>query len=372
MEKLLKGETFAGQRQMEADVTAALNGRPARKIVARPKTKTAATKAPAVEIKRLRLDQIEIGEVKARLHTSNEVVTEYAEGYQDGTEYPAIDVFHDGQVYRLGDGLHRFLAQKKNDFVDAECRVHSGDANAALWHACGANRTHGLRMTNADKRHACEVLLKTFTGKANREIARQVGCSDQLVADVRSELEGNCEITQLDKTVGADGKARPAKRESKAQTEDPPAAEVTSKSFAESYHADHADKPAAADLVSFLPANGQVASAFVEASASPDGNTHWFLLQEDSRNPGFFFAVHVDFGEDDTDGRIDFNMRAFRADAFADDRLSPIARWAAGIPGVKLSWDATDESPDWLWAGFIEPFLPDRMAHVKRTKTTEA
>lgn len=236
MEKLLKGETFAGQRQMEADVTAALNGRPARKIVARPKTKTAATKAPAVEIKRLRLDQIEIGEVKARLHTSNEVVTEYAEGYQDGTEYPAIDVFHDGQVYRLGDGLHRFLAQKKNDFVDAECRVHSGDANAALWHACGANRTHGLRMTNADKRHACEVLLKTFTGKANREIARQVGCSDQLVADVRSELEGNCEITQLDKTVGKDGKSRPATRKSKAPADDAPAAR-TGVSFAESYHA---------------------------------------------------------------------------------------------------------------------------------------
>ncbi|NCD21364.1 MAG: hypothetical protein EOL90_00280 [Spartobacteria bacterium] len=302
-------------------------------------------------------------------------ICDYADEMTEGSAFPPVVLFYDGQRYWIADGFHRIAAAEQCGFKEIEADVREGTRLDAVWFALGANRQHGRRMTHDDRIAAVKRGVIEFQVRSNREIARQIGCDDKTVAAVRASLESTAEIPQLDRTVGADGKARPAKRESKAQTVEPSAAIVTSKSFAESYRADNAaadDEPAAADLVSFLPANGQVASAFVEASASPDGNTHWFLLQEDSRNPGFFFAVHVDFGEDDTDGRIDFNMRAFRADAFADDRLSPIARWAAGIPGVKLSWDATDESPDWLWAGFIEPFLPDRMAHVKRTKTTEA
>lgn len=47
---------------------------------------------------------------------------------------------------------------------------------------------------------------------STRAIAREVGVSDNTVRTVRDELESTAQIAQLDKTLGADGKERPANR----------------------------------------------------------------------------------------------------------------------------------------------------------------
>jgi hypothetical protein len=55
-------------------------------------------------------------------------------------------------------------------------------------------------------------VLKAKPEASNRQIAKQVKADDKTVATVRRELEATAEIPQLEKTTGADGKARTTKR----------------------------------------------------------------------------------------------------------------------------------------------------------------
>jgi hypothetical protein len=55
-------------------------------------------------------------------------------------------------------------------------------------------------------------LLKATPEKSNRSIAKLAKADDKTVASVRREKEATAEIPQLEKTTGADGKARNKKR----------------------------------------------------------------------------------------------------------------------------------------------------------------
>jgi hypothetical protein len=58
------------------------------------------------------------------------------------------------------------------------------------------------------KRDVIAKLLKAQPSKSNRAIAKQIKADHKTVASVRAEKQATGEIPQLDKTVGADGKAR--------------------------------------------------------------------------------------------------------------------------------------------------------------------
>jgi hypothetical protein len=58
----------------------------------------------------------------------------------------------------------------------------------ALQHALAANHTHGLRRSNADKRRAVELALKSWIDKSDREIATLTGTSHPFVGRVRGEM----------------------------------------------------------------------------------------------------------------------------------------------------------------------------------------
>lgn len=152
---------------------------------------------------------------QARTGIDKTLVDEYAEAMQDGAAFPPIVVYSDGEKIYLADGFHRTAAARKCGFVDIDAIVEQGTARDALWYALGANNAHGLRMSRADVRQAIKRALQEFLELSNREIARQIGCGDQLVREVRAELESNCVIHAVEKTVGADGKLRPAKRKAK-------------------------------------------------------------------------------------------------------------------------------------------------------------
>jgi hypothetical protein len=79
----------------------------------------------------------------------------------------------------------------------------------ALWFALGANRANGVRMGRADVRKAIGIALMEFAERSNREIAKQIGCSDHTVGCQRTEMESTAQIAQFTKTIGADGKSRP-------------------------------------------------------------------------------------------------------------------------------------------------------------------
>jgi hypothetical protein len=71
--------------------------------------------------------------------------------------------------------------------------VHEGGQREALLHAAGANLTHGLRRTNADKRKAVMTLLadEEWRRWSDRQVARHCGVDHKFVAKTRGELSGD-------------------------------------------------------------------------------------------------------------------------------------------------------------------------------------
>jgi ParB-like chromosome segregation protein Spo0J len=80
-------------------------------------------------------------------------------------------------------------------------------------------RTH-VRQLNLARRHLNQQQrraliadeLRERPSRSNNQIAQALGVSDTTVGAVRTQLEATSQIGKLKTTVGADGKARPAKR----------------------------------------------------------------------------------------------------------------------------------------------------------------
>ncbi len=68
--------------------------------------------------------------------------------------------------------------------------VRQGTQRDAVLYSCGANATHGLRRTNADKRRAVLRLLEDseWSQWSDREIARQCGVSNRFVSNLRKSI----------------------------------------------------------------------------------------------------------------------------------------------------------------------------------------
>lgn len=153
------------------------------------------------------------------------VVREYQETFArakaDGTKHPFPPVVAFGvrgqNALFLADGFHRLEAARAAGKAQLFCEARygtwaDGGASAAVWYAAGANATHGLPRTNADKRTAVRIALEHENGRGKSDglIAAHVGVSDRLVAIVRREL-GTPNGSGLDERVGRDGKVRKVK-----------------------------------------------------------------------------------------------------------------------------------------------------------------
>ena len=122
-------------------------------------------------------------QVRAALNES--VVADYAEAMADGVKFPPIIVFHDGNRYLVADGFHRVMAALRNGAEQIECDVRKGGKPDALKFALGCNAHHGLRRTNADKRHAVGMALKEFGKFSDTTLAEMCAVNRELVAEVR-------------------------------------------------------------------------------------------------------------------------------------------------------------------------------------------
>jgi hypothetical protein len=102
---------------------------------------------------------------------------------------------------RGGSNCHRRQMQTRK--ITRECR-----GRHAILFSVGANDSHGLRRTNADKRRGVELLLRDeeWSKKSDRWIAEQCGVGHQLVATVRSQLGDSSSSSAA--RAGQDGKVR--------------------------------------------------------------------------------------------------------------------------------------------------------------------
>jgi hypothetical protein len=178
----------------------------------------------------LSLERITTEGTQARIALSDTVIREYATVIEQGDEFPPIEVYSDETTYWLADGFHRVQATQRAGRDTIAAIVHQGGQREALLHALGANETHGHRRTDADRRHAVELMFADpeWRGWNNSAIARQCGVSEFLVRTVRQELEPAIQtqetpertrkVTRGDKTftvrTGRIGSATPRKRSS--------------------------------------------------------------------------------------------------------------------------------------------------------------
>lgn len=128
-------------------------------------------------------------QIRAAINT--ETVNEYADAMRAGAVFPPIVVFEDGGECILVDGFHRIEAYRAAGITTIPADILPGTRRDALLYAVGANASHGLRRTNADKRRAVEVLLTDdeWSQWSNTEIARRAGVDEKMVRSLRPSSE---------------------------------------------------------------------------------------------------------------------------------------------------------------------------------------
>jgi uncharacterized protein (DUF3820 family) len=158
------------------------------------------------------------GGTQVRERIDRDVVQDYAARIAlDGPlVLPPVVAFFDGETYWLADGYHRLEAHQVARFPEIRVQVQHGSCRDAILYACGANETHGLRRTNADKRRAVRTLLEDdeWSGWSDREIARRCAVSPPLVALVREQLQR--ETYQREEAERIKAERRRKKEEKKA------------------------------------------------------------------------------------------------------------------------------------------------------------
>src|SRR3990172_833650 len=139
-----------------------------------------------INIKTIRID----GGTQSRVEIDNGIVTEYAEAIKAGTEFPAVVIFNDGSDNWLADGFHRFHAYNQAGKTSILADIRTGTARNAVLYSLGANGTHGLNRTNADKRKTVMTMLNDAEWSAwpEAEIARRCLVSRELVRTMKEEI----------------------------------------------------------------------------------------------------------------------------------------------------------------------------------------
>ena len=163
-------------------------------------------------MKTLNINNIVIDKgTQSREKISEDTVTDYAEAMSAGDQFPPITVFHDGVDYYLADGFHRLHAVRRIGKTSIQAEVKTGTLRDAILYSLGANRDHGLRRSNADKRKCVQTLLEDFEwGELSvNEMARICGVSPQLVTAVKLEMEGGAKVS----TVKTNAPKKPVKLE---------------------------------------------------------------------------------------------------------------------------------------------------------------
>ena len=142
------------------------------------------------------------GGTQPRATISKDVVGEYVADMLDGAEFPPVTVFYDGESYWLADGFHRLSAYRRTGAHEVSAEIRMGTVRDAILHSVGANRAHGLRRTNADKRRAVMALLNDgeWSRWSNNQIAKKCAVSLDLVNRMRSSLNDSLSEKPTERT----------------------------------------------------------------------------------------------------------------------------------------------------------------------------
>jgi ParB-like chromosome segregation protein Spo0J len=142
-------------------------------------------------MKTLKLSEIVVDDsLQTRNEISQQTVADYYEVLREGGKFPPIVVYFDGEKYYLTDGRHRYQAHKTAGLATIEVEIIEGSKREAQLYAVGANDSHGLRRSAADKRKAVLIMLDDveWSEWSDREIAKQCKVSQPFVSKVRKDI----------------------------------------------------------------------------------------------------------------------------------------------------------------------------------------
>lgn len=169
-----------------------------------------------LDLELIRID----GGTQSRAKLNDDVVAEYAEAYKAGAKFPPVTVFFDGKDRWLADGFHRYFAAKQAGKTEILENITPGTKRDAILFSLGANGTHGLNRTNADKRNAVTTMLadSEWAAWSNVAVAKACSVSEGFVRSLRiNEVTAPAERTYTTKhgttatmQTGAIGQASPA------------------------------------------------------------------------------------------------------------------------------------------------------------------
>ena len=148
------------------------------------------------------------GGAQARAAMDPAAVGDYADALRAGAKFPPAVAYYDGQSYWLADGFHRLEAHRAAGLEEMPCVVRQGTLRDAILFSVGANTTHGLRRTNADKRRSVERLLldEEWRQWSDAEIARRTSVDPKTVASLRAQTIVTLEIPESNERLTADGR----------------------------------------------------------------------------------------------------------------------------------------------------------------------
>ena len=159
----------------------------------------------------LKKESIQTKGMQVRARLCEDTVKEYAEAMAAGAKFPPVIVFHDGANYWLADGFHRLEAWKRNGVESIKAEVKEGSRIDALKFAFCANSSHGLRMSNEDKRNAVKIAYENRIDLGLGEVpsaglvAKMAGVSDHCASEQLRTVRSWADATER---LGADGKIR--------------------------------------------------------------------------------------------------------------------------------------------------------------------
>ncbi|WP_201760476.1 MULTISPECIES: ParB/RepB/Spo0J family partition protein [unclassified Nonomuraea] len=113
---------------------------------------------------------------------------------------------------RVIDGMHRLIAARVRGQQNIDVEFFEGTAEDAFLRAVQANVTHGLPLTQADRRAAATRIIISHPRMSDRAIAQVSGLGAKTVAALRRRSTES--TPRLNARVGRDGKVRPLNSDS--------------------------------------------------------------------------------------------------------------------------------------------------------------
>jgi hypothetical protein len=122
-------------------------------------------------------------------------------------EGPLPPILVDRRTLRVIDGTHRLLAAAAAGLTTIEAEFFDGPAEEAFLRAVQANVTHGLPLSQEDRRRAAARIVTSHPHMSDRAIADVSGLSAKTVAIVRRALGPS--TAQPAARIGRDGRIHP-------------------------------------------------------------------------------------------------------------------------------------------------------------------